>query len=345
MNLINFWFAVVAVLWVGFLLLDGFDLGVGALHGVVGRDEVGRRAVISTITPVWDGNEVWLIVAAGATFAAFPGWFATMFSAFYLPFFLLLVALIARGVSFEFRGKAARPGSRRAWDAAMTAGSLAIPLISGVALGNLLHGIPIGGDQEFAGNLLDLLNPYALFTGLTVLLVCLLHGAVYLCLKTAGELRERAALMARRIAPVTGLVGLVFAVWTVSTAGQGGNAGLTAVPAVIAVAAVIAANLLVRAGRDGRAFAATSVATAAVVASIFVGLYPRVMVSTLGAANDLTAAGTAASPYALTVITVVAAVILPIVLVYQGWSFHVFRRRIGRAEVAAPTTDKRRATP
>jgi cytochrome bd ubiquinol oxidase subunit II len=328
MALINIWFAVIAVLWIGFLVLDGFDLGVGALHGIIGGDEPGRRQVISTIAPVWDGNEVWLIVAAGATFAAFPSWFATLFSALYLPFFLLLVALIARGVSFEFRAKSASPASRRFWDTAMTAGSLTIPLIIGIAFGNLLHGVPIDADQDFTGDLLDLLNPYTLGTGLTVAAVCLLHGATYLCLRTAGPLRERAVTLACRLGPVTALVVLGFAAWTVITAGQSGRAGWTAVPGGIAVAAVVAANPLIRAGRDGRAFVATSVTMAAVVATIFVALHPRVMVSTLGPANDLTASNTAASRYALTIITVVAAVLLPVVLAYQAWSLHVFRRRI-----------------
>ncbi len=340
MTLSNLWFVLVTVLWIGFLVLDGFDLGVGALHGAIGKDETGRRQVISTITPVWDGNEVWLIVAAGATFAAFPAWFATLFSAYYLPFFLLLVALILRGVSFEFRAKSDTEVGRQVWDAAMTAGSVAIPLIVGVAFGGLLNGVPIGADQEYAGTLFDLFSPYALLTGLVLLLLCLLHGAVYLCLKTNGELRDRALRLARALAGVGGLAVLAIAVWTVLVTGGSIPA---VVFAVLAVLAVLVAFGSVRGGRDGRAFAATSVTIAAVVAAIFAGLYPRVMVSSLGPANDLTVSGTSASPYALTVITVVAAVLLPIVLAYQAWSYRVFRGRIGRPPAAPATagTDER----
>jgi cytochrome d ubiquinol oxidase subunit II len=326
MTLVSFWFVVLVVLWTGFLVLEGFDFGVGMLHGVVGRDEQGRRLAIQTIGPLWDGNEVWLIVAAAGTFAAFPGWYATMFSGFYLAFLLLLVALIARGVSFEFYGKRDSARWRRAWDAATTGGSLLAPLLIGVALGNLLHGVPIGTNQEYAGTFTDLLNPYSLFTGVTVVLLCLLHGASFLTLKTAGELRERAVRVGRRIAPVAAAAVLGFAVWTQVMAGEGLLALLVEVVAVLA--AVAAAWLLGR-GRDRRAFAATSLAMAAVVVSIFVNLYPRVMVSTLGSSTDLTITNTSSAPYSLKVMTVAAAVLFPVVLAYQGWTYYVFRRRVG----------------
>jgi cytochrome bd ubiquinol oxidase subunit II len=339
MTLVTLWFILLAVLWTGFLLLEGFDFGVGMLHGLVGRDEVGRRVAIGAIGPLWDGNEVWLIVAGAGMFAAFPGWYATMFSGFYLAFLLLLVALIARGVSFEFRGKRDSGRWRRTWDAALTGGSLLAPLLIGVALGNLLHGVPIGSDQEYAGNLVDLLNPYSLLTGVTVVLLCVLHGAAFLSLKTAGEVRQRAAHAARRVAPVTVAAVVAFAVWTVMLVGKGVLAWL---PEVAAVLAVTAAWLLgrdpqgpVRRDRSGLAFMATSLTIAMVALSIFLGLYPRVMVSTLGSANDLTVANTASSSYALRVMTVVAVILLPVVLAYQGWTYYVFRRRIGRSDVSA----------
>ena len=332
MTLVSFWFVVLVVFWTGFLVLEGFDFGVGMLHGVVGRDERGRRLAIQTIGPLWDGNEVWLIVAGAGTFAAFPGWYATMFSGFYLAFLLLLVALIARGVSFEFYGKRDSARWRRAWDAATTGGSLLAPLLIGVALGNLLHGVPIGTDQEYAGTFTDLLNPYSLFTGVTVVLLCLLHGASFLTLKTAGEVRERAVRVGRRIAPVAAAAVLGFAVWTQVMAGEGLLALLVEVVAVLA--AVAAAWLLGR-GRDGRAFAATSLAMAAVVVSIFVNLYPRVMVSTLGSSTDLTVTNTSSAPYSLKVMTVAAAVLFPVVLAYQGWTYYVFRRRVGGPDDAA----------
>ena len=339
MTLVTLWFILLAVLWTGFLVLEGFDFGVGMLHGLVGQDETGRRVAIGAIGPLWDGNEVWLIVAAAGMFAAFPGWYATMFSGFYLALLLLLLALIARGVSFEFRGKRDSVRWRRTWDAALTGGSLLAPLLIGVALGNLLHGVPIGSDQEYAGSLVDLLNPFSLLTGVTVVLLCVLHGASFLSLKTAGEVRQRAVHAARRVAPVTVAVVVAFAVWTVVLVGKGVLAWL---PEVAAVLAVTAAWLLgrdphelVRRNWNGLAFMATSLTIAMVALSIFLGLYPRVMVSTLGSANDLTVANTASSPYTLRVMTVVAVVLFPVVLAYQGWTYYVFRRRIGRSDVSA----------
>jgi cytochrome d ubiquinol oxidase subunit II len=323
MSLVTFWFVVLVVFWTGFLVLEGFDFGVGMLSGVVGRDEDGRRQVIGTIGPVWDGNEVWLIVAAAGTFAAFPGWYATMFSGFYLAFLLLLVALIARGVSFEFRGRRDRPGWRRAFDLATTGGSLLAPLLIGVALGNLLAGVPIGADQEYAGTFVDLLGGYSLFCGVTVVLLCLSHGASFLALKTTGEVRDRAMRAGRLLAPVAAAAVVGFAIWTQATAHS------WSLPLVVAVLAALAAAWLVGRGRDGVAFTTTAVTMAAVVVSIFVALYPRVMVSTLGSANDLTVTNTSSASYSLKVMTVAAAILFPVVLVYQGWTYYVFRRRVG----------------
>ena len=322
MTLVTFWFVVLVVFWTGFLVLEGFDFGVGMLSGVVGRDEDGRRQVIGTIGPIWDGNEVWLIVAAAGTFAAFPGWYATMFSGFYLAFLLLLVALIARGVSFEFRDKRDSPGWRRAFAVATTGGSLLASLLIGVALGNLLHGVPIGSDQEYAGTVADLLNGYALFCGVTVVLLCLSHGASFLALKTSGEVRDRAMRAGRLLGPVAAAAVAGFAIWTQATAGG------WSLPLGLAVVAALAAAWQVGRGRDGVAFMATSVTMAAVVVSIFVALYPRVMVSTLGSANDLTVTNTASSPYTLKVMTVAAALLFPVVLAYQAWTYYVFRSRV-----------------
>src|SRR4029453_1506516 len=233
MTLVSFWFVVLVVFWTGFLVLEGFDFGVGMLHGVVGRDERGRPPAIHARGPLLDRNEAWAGLRAGGTFPAVPGWSAAMFSGFYLAFLLLLVGLIARGVSFEFYGKRDRARWRRAWDAATTGGSLLAPLLIGVALGNLLHGVPIGTNQEYAGTFTDLLNPYSLFTGVTVVLLCLLHGASFLTLKTAGEIRERAVRVGRRIAPVAAAAVLGFAVWTQVMAGEGPLALLVEVVAVL----------------------------------------------------------------------------------------------------------------
>jgi cytochrome d ubiquinol oxidase subunit II len=322
MTLVTFWFIVLVVFWTGFLVLEGFDFGVGMLAGVVGRDEQGRRQAIGTIGPLWDGNEVWLIVAAAGMFAAFPGWYATMFSGFYLAFLLLLVALIARGVSFEFGDRRDGTRWRRSWALATTVGSLLAPLLIGVALGNLLAGVPIGADQEYAGTVADLFNGYALYCGVTVVLLCLLQGASFLALKTDGEVRERARRAGRLLAPVAAAAVAGFAVWTQATAG-----GWLAL-LVVAVLAALAAAWQVGRGRDGVAFTTSSLTMAAVVVSIFVALYPRVMVSSLGAANDLTVTNTASSPYTLKVMTVAAALLFPVVLAYQAWTYYVFRSRV-----------------
>ena len=207
MALVPFWFIVIAIMWTGFFILEGFDFGVGMLCSTVGQDEAGRRAAINTIGPLWDGNEVWLIVAGAAIFAAFPGWYATMFSALYLALVLLLASLIVRGVAFEYRGKRDALRWRRTWDVLLTAGSLLAPLLIGVALGDLLHGLPINSSQNYTGSFWDLLQPYALFTGITLVLICLLHGATFLALKTTDDMRVRSGRLARQVAPVTGAAG------------------------------------------------------------------------------------------------------------------------------------------
>ena len=188
---VPFWFIVIAILWTGFFVLEGFDFGVGMLHSVVGRDDAERRAAINTIGPLWDGNEVWLIVAGAAMFAAFPGWYATMFSGMYLALALLLASLIIRGVAFEYRGKRDAADWRRTWDVALTVGSVLAPLLIGIALGDLLAGLPIDSAQNFTGSFWNLFQPYGVWTGVTLVLVCLLHGAAFLSLKTTGEMHER----------------------------------------------------------------------------------------------------------------------------------------------------------
>jgi cytochrome d ubiquinol oxidase subunit II len=325
MALVPFWFIVITVLWTGFFILEGFDFGVGMLHGVAGRDEAGRRAVINTIGPLWDGNEVWLIVAAAAIFAAFPGWYATMFSGFYLALVLLLVALIVRGVAFEYRGKRDAQRWRRTWDGLLTGGSLLAPLLIGVALGDLLTGLPINAQQEYTGSFWNLLQPYGLFTGVTLVLICLLHGATFLTLKTTGDLRERAGVLARRVAPVTGAAVVGFAIWTHVTSSS--TFFLNPVE-LLTILAAIAGVWLVYERREGFAFAATTVTMASAIVSIFTGLYPNVMVSSTSAAYNLTVHNTASGAYSLKVMTVVALLLLPFVLGYQTWTYYVFRRRV-----------------
>jgi cytochrome d ubiquinol oxidase subunit II len=327
--LVPFWFIVIAVLWIGFFILEGFDFGVGMLHSVVGRDDVGRRAAINTIGPLWDGNEVWLIVAGASMFAAFPGWYATMFSGLYLAMVLLLMSLIIRGVAFEYRGKRDAARWRRTWDVALTVGSLLAPLLIGIALGDLLHGLPINSAQNYTGSFWDLLQPYALLTGVTLVLICLLHGATFMSLKTTGSMRERSGLLARRVAPFTAAAVVAFAIWThVASSSTFFIRPLE----LLAILAVLAAVWLVYERRDGFAFAATAVTIASCIASIFVGLYPNVMVSSTNPAFSLTVHNTASPPYSLKAMTVVVVIFLPLVLAYQTWAYYVFRRRVSREQ-------------
>jgi cytochrome d ubiquinol oxidase subunit II len=335
MHLVPFWFIVITVLWIGFFVLEGFDFGVGMLHSLVGRDDVGRRVAINTIGPLWDGNEVWLIVAAAAIFAAFPGWYATMFSGFYLVMVLLLASLIVRGVAFEYRGKRDAVRWRRTWDVLLTVGSLLAPFLIGIILGDLLHGLPINSSQDYTGSFWTLLQPYGLFTGITLVLICLLYGAAFMSLKTTDDLRDRADRLARRIAPLTAVAVLAFVAWTHANAGRG-----TIVNPIelLAVLAVFAAVWLIYEHREGFAFAATAVTMASCILSIFVDLYPNVMVSSTKSAFNLTVHNTASNGYSLKVMTVVVVIFLPVVLAYQTWTYYVFRRRLSRREFLPPST-------
>jgi cytochrome d ubiquinol oxidase subunit II len=337
MHLHTLWFVILAILWVGFFVLEGFDFGVGALHALLGRTDTERRVAINTIGPWWDGNEVWLVVAGAGTFAAFPAWYATMFSALYLALLLVLVALMGRGVAFEYRGKSDDPRWRAAWTWCLTLGSLLIPLLIGVGLGDLLNGLPIDSHHNFTGDFFDLLTPYGLWTGVTLLGLCLLHGATFLKLRTTGELRERAATAARPLGWVAIALVVGFVIWTLSLNSS------TDVPGpvqVLAVIAVVFAARLASSDHDGWAFTASAVAIAATVGSIFIDLYPRVMVSSTDAAYNLTVNNAASGHYALVVMSIVTVIFLPLVLLYQGWSFYVFRARVG-----APAGQAVRARP
>jgi cytochrome bd ubiquinol oxidase subunit II len=330
MQLHTVWFVIIAILWVGFFVLEGFDFGVGALHQFIGKTETERRVCINTIGPWWDGNEVWLIVAGASMFAAFPGWYATMFSALYLAIVLLLVALFARGVSFEYRGKRDSQRWRNGWSWALTIGSIVIPLLIGVALGDLLHGLPIDSKHEFTGNFFSLLTGYGLMTGVTLLVLSLLHGATFLALRTTGEIRDRAHAAARSIGVLAILVNLAWVVWTLVVIGGG---TLPEPTQIFGVLAVIIAQRLATTENDGWAFVASGFGIAAAIGQLFISLYPNVMVSSTNHAYNLTVSNSAAGHYGLVVMTVVAVLFFPIVLLYQGWSFHVFRRR-----VSAPPT-------
>jgi len=339
MDLETFWFCLIALLWGGYFLLEGFDFGVGMLLPFVPRDDRERGSVLSTIGPVWDGNEVWLVVAAGATFAAFPAWYATMFSGFYVALLLVLAFLIVRVVSFEWRSKSESPRWRSAWTWANTVGSFGAALVWGIGLANLVHGVPIDGDGNYAGTFADLFDPYTVAAGVAVVLLFAFHGATFLTLRTTAELHARAVRAARLLAVPAALLGAAVLAWTVAVAMDRNDKDLLppALPAAVGIGALALAVAFTLAGRSGRAFAMTGLGTISLVATLFVGLYPRVMVSSPDFENSLTVDGAASSHYALTVMTVVAVIFVPVVLLYQGWTYYVFRRRLegGRPEPAS----------
>jgi cytochrome bd ubiquinol oxidase subunit II len=331
MSLAIFWFCLIAVLWGGYFVLEGFDFGVGILLPFLPRDERERGAMLQTIGPVWDGNEVWLVVAAGATFAAFPAWYATMFSGFYLALLLILVLLIVRVVSFEWREKSENPRWLTTWRWANTVGSIGAPFVWGVALANLVHGVPLDSDGNYSGNVLDLFNAYTVLAGLATVALFALHGATFLTLRTTGDLCARATALARRLSiPVAILLGALLA-WTVAVGVDRNDKDVfpPGLPAALGVGALVLTVVFAMRGRSGWAFVSTALAAALWVATIFTTLYPRVLVSHPSFSNSLTISDAAAAHYALSVITVVAAILTPVVLLYQGWTYHVFRARLG----------------
>ena len=329
------WFALIGILWTGYFILEGFDFGVGILVKVLARDAVEKRMTIHTIGPVWDGNEVWLLVAGGATFAAFPGWYASTFSGFYLALFLVLAALIVRGVSFEFWGKVDSSRWRSTWEWAMAIASAAAALLFGVAWANFIHGVPMGPRHVVHASLLDLLHPYALLGGIATLSLFFAHGCGFLALRVRGELQERATAMGDRTTPLAALVTTAFLVWTMADQGW---AARVIIPAILAIAAVISTAALRRARRQGAGFAVSSLSIALLTATLCCALYPNALPSTTSAANDLTLRVASSSHYTLVVMTIVAVVFVPIVLAYQAWTYWVFRHRLGRDDYEGALT-------
>jgi cytochrome bd ubiquinol oxidase subunit II len=340
MTLEILWFCAIAVLWGGYFVLEGFDFGVGELLPFLARDEDERSALLGTIGPHWDGNEVWLVIAAGATFAAFPVWYATMFSAFYLVLLLILVLLIVRVLSFEWRERDEGARWRGAWRWANTVSSIGAPFLWGVALASLLYGIPLDGNGDFTGNVLDLFNAYTVAAGVAVVLLFALHGATFLSLRAEGALRQRAAGAAHRLSLPVALVVVAFLAWTVAVAVDRNDRDLVAplVPAAVGGLALVLGAVFARSGRSGRAFAMTAVASLSIVATLFTALYDRVLVSAPNPENSLTISNAATEHYALSVITVIAAVLLPVMVLYQGWTYHVFRVRLRRPPSGSPTS-------
>jgi cytochrome bd ubiquinol oxidase subunit II len=339
----EFWFVLIGVLWSGYFVLEGFDFGVGMLLPFLPRDERERGLMFQSIGPVWDGNEVWLVVAAGATFAAFPAWYATLFSGFYVALLVILVLLIVRVVSFEWRERHTGERWRVTWLCANSIGSFGASFLWAVALANLVEGVPLDSAHVFTGGIVDLFSPYSLLMGLAAVALFAVHGATYLALRTTGDLSRRAAATAGRLGPPAAALTAGALAWTVVVAHQNNQRAVlpVAIPAVVTGLLAIGAALLTARGRAGWTFAATGLAAIGLVATIFTGLYPRVLVSDPAFGNSLTISNAASGHYALEVITVVAVIFTPVVLLYQGWTYYVFRARIGGVEEG----DERSAEP
>jgi cytochrome d ubiquinol oxidase subunit II len=322
------WFVLIAVLWIGFFFLEGFDFGVGMLLPFIGRKDEERRAVINSIGPVWDGNEVWLLTAGGATFAAFPHWYATMFSGFYLALFLLLVGLIMRGISFEYRSKDAEPAWRNRFDWMIAIGSFLAAFLLGTAFANLARGVPIDQDMMYTGNLFTLLNPYGLLGGITTVSIFLLHGANFLALKLDGELRERVHAANKTIWAQTSLLYIGLGIYTYVAEFWGhGVVNPGAVP-IAALAALLLTGYFINRKMEGWAFIMTGLNIVLTQATFFLMTFPNVMVSSSNADWSLTIYNASSSQYTLGVMSVVALIFVPIVLAYQGWTYYSFRKRI-----------------
>ncbi len=331
------WFGLITVLWLGYFFLEGFDFGVGTLLPFVSHDDVDRRVVINTIGPVWDGNEVWLITAGGATFAAFPLWYATVFSGFYLALFLVLAALIFRGMAFEMRHRGDAKWAAW-WDRAIFWGSALPALLWGVAFADFIHGVPLGANAVWTGTFFDLVKPYALLGGLSTLALFTLHGATYLGLKASGDVRRRAQHIASRLAPLTFLIVFAFLGWTYLTAHSRHQVGLVPPLLPIAGVAVLAAvSWLVRERLEGWAFVGTGLVIVVLFTTMMLDLYPNVLVSSVAASDNLSIVASASHPYTLEVMSWVALIFTPFVLAYQSWTYWVFRQRVRRPD--APSSE------
>ncbi len=325
------WFILIAILFIGYFILEGFDFGVGILMPFISKDDVDRRIVINTIGPFWDANEVWLITAGGAMFAAFPHWYATLFSGFYIPLFIMLLALILRAVGFEFRSKMKEIWWRKTFDQFIFWGSLIPPLLWGVAFTNIVQGLPIGSDMNFTGNLLHILNPYALLGGVVVVLIFVLHGALFLSLRTTDALKERAEAIAEKLWIPIGVIIAVFAIlgyWNTVL-----FEGLGLVPGTfptLAILSFIACYVFINQKMQGYAFAAMAATILLGASVVFYGLFPNVMPSSLDPSYSLTVYNASSSQLTLRIMSIVALLFVPVVLAYQGWSYYVFSKRITR---------------
>ncbi|WP_417508893.1 cytochrome d ubiquinol oxidase subunit II [Microbacterium sp.] len=329
MDLATLWFGIIAFFFVGYFVLDGFDFGVGMSLPFLGKDDVSRRQIINTIGPVWDLNETWLIVAGACLFASFPEWYASLFSGFYLALLLILLTLIMRGVSFEYRHQGKSEKWKAGFDRMIVIGSAVPAFLWGVAFANIIQGVALNEQHIYVGTLFDLLNPYGLLGGLTTLLLFFTHGVTFVALKTDGQLRSDARKLAFKAGLVTLVVAAVFLVWTVVAHFSILVLVLAALAAVALVLSIVA-NLR---GREGWAFTFGAATTMFAVVTLFAALFPNVLPSTIDPAFSLTIANASSTEYTLQIMTWTALVAMPLVLLYQGWTYWIFRKRVTRASI------------
>ncbi|MBE6183136.1 cytochrome d ubiquinol oxidase subunit II [Heyndrickxia ginsengihumi] len=329
MSLNELWFLLISVLFVGFFFLEGYDYGVGMATRFLAKNEVERRVLINTIGPFWDSNEVWMITAGGAMFAAFPNWYATLFSGFYVPLVLMLLLLIARGTAFEFRGKVGNSNWRNTWDWLIFLASLLVPLLWGVVFSAIVHGLPIDHNMNMDAAFSSYLNMYTILGGLAITLLCFFHGLVFICLRTVGDLQRRARQMAKKVIGILAIFLIAFVIATYFSTDLFSVRGGLLVPiyALVVIFLALSGYFLAK-KRDGWAFGMNAAVIALTIASLFVGLFPRVMISNIKSAYDLTIYNAASGSYSLTVMSIVAVTLLPFVLGYTIWSYIVFRKRV-----------------
>lgn len=323
------WFFLIAGLWIGFFFLEGFDFGVGMLLPFLGKNDEERRAIVNTIGPVWDANEVWLVMAVTAMFAAFPGWYATMFSSFYLAMVVIVVGLIIRGISFEYRSKDSRPQWRRRFDWMIAAGSCLASFLFGIVFTDLLGGVPIDQNMIYAGNPFSWITPYGLVGGLTMTSVFLLHGANFLTLKLENDLRERARAAARILYFFAAVMVVVLAITTYIFTDITSKIGID--PGILPIASVVfllATIYFINHKMEGWAFAMTGLNIILTQVAFFILLFPRLMISSLNPAWNLTIYNAASSQNSLAVMSIISLIFLPIVMAYEGWSYYIFRKRV-----------------
>ncbi|MBQ9991752.1 MAG: cytochrome d ubiquinol oxidase subunit II [Lachnospiraceae bacterium] len=329
MDLNTLWFILIIVLFSGFFVLEGFDYGVGTLLPFVAKNDTERRVVLNTIGPHWDANEVWLLTAGGAIFAAFPNWYATLFSGFYLALFLILLALIVRGVAIDFRSKKEDPSWRKTWDILFCVGSLLPALLFGVAVSNLMTGVPIDANMEYAGTFFTLLTPFTLLGGVTFLLVLTFHGMLFLGLKNGvASIEERIKALSPKLGIVMLVVTVLWVVYAAFTTNLITNGIIPIITVALAAVLLIAAVILQVKGSTGKAFISSSLAIVMVTITAFASMFPNVMISTTSADYSLTIYNASSSPYTLKIMTIVALTAVPVVLVYLAWSYWIFRKRV-----------------